>query len=145
MDTTEMIELLEQVINEIPKQTLNIIRENEQEIVDLNKDQLESGKDADNNDIFPPYTRTTIAIKRAKGDIFNRVTLLDTGAFYNGFKIKIYGEGKPFNIFSTDSKSSDLQDKYGSSIFGLIKPNEEYLNLNIIKPEIEKFIKKHIG
>lgn len=68
--------------------------------------------------------------------------MFDTGDFYKGFKIKYNGLSKPFNIFSTDSKSTDLVDKYGD-IFGLTKDNEKYLNYEIIKPELEEFIKKN--
>jgi len=147
MTAYDYIQKLERVIEEIPKQSLNIIRENEEEILNLNRDSqlYDKGIDSNRQSIFPPYSQFTRLIKRSQGNIFNRVTLFDTGAFYDGFKIKLNGYGNPFNIYSTDSKSSNLQDKYGSSIFGLTEQNERFLNYEIIKPELEKYIKQHLG
>lgn len=141
----DMIQRIEKVIADLPKETENIIRRNEQEILDLNREKqlYDKGIDSNSRQLLA-YKPFTIAIKRSKGEIYNRTTLLDTGDFYKGFKIKYNGLSNPFNIFSTDSKSSDLVEKYGD-IFGLTEQNERYLNYEIIKPELEKFIKNHIG
>lgn len=142
----DMIQRIEKVIADIPKETENIIKRNEQEVLDLNREKqlYEKGIDSNGKRIVPYYSPYTIALKRSNQEVYNRVTLLDTGDFYKGFKIKFNGLSNPFNIFSTDSKSSDLIEKYGD-IFGLTKENEKYLNYEIIKPELEKFIKKNIG
>lgn len=139
----DMIQRIEKVIADIPKETENIIKRNEQEILDLNRERqlYDRGIDSNSRPLLP-YRPATIAIKRSKGEIYNRTTLFDLGSFYKGFKIKYNGLSNPFNIFSTDSKSTDLVDKYGD-IFGLTKDNEKYLNYEIIKPELEEFIKKN--
>jgi len=147
MTAYDYIQKMERVISELPKESHRIIRQNEEEILDLNRDRqlYDKGIDSNGQRIFPPYSAVTRLIKRSQGNIFNRVTLFDTGDFYEGFRIKLNGYGNPFNIYSTDSKSSDLQEKYGSSIFGLTRQNEDYLNYQIIKPELEKFIKQNLG
>lgn len=140
----DMIQRIEKVIADIPKETEKIIKINEQEILDLNREKqlYEKGIDSNGKRLIP-YSPYTVALKRLKGEIYNHPTLFDLGDFYKGFKIKYNGLSNPFNIFSTDSKSSDLIEKYGD-IFGLTKENEKYLNYEIIKPELERFIKKNI-
>lgn len=145
MTPYELSQKIQRTISELPKVSQQIIRDNEQEIVELNQEQLYSGYDSDNQQIFPAYSGSTIFIKRSKNQPFNRVTLFDTGDFYRGFRIKLNGYNKPFNIFSTDSKSSDLVDKYGSSIFGLNRTNQEYINYEIIKPELERYLRSQFG
>lgn len=147
MTAYDLIKKMEGVIEKIPSESHRIIKDNEEEILNLNRDSqlLDFGINSDGGKIFPEYTLFTKSIKRSEGRIFNRVTLFDTGAFYDGFKIKFNGLSNPFNIYSTDSKSSELQEKYGSSIFGLTQQNQNYLNYEIIKPELEKFIKQNLG
>lgn len=141
----DLIQKMEKVIADIPKETERIVKDNEKEILDLNREEqlYKKGIDSDGKRL-KPYKPFTVSIKRAKGEIFNRTTLLDTGDFYKGFKIKFNGFSNPFNIYSTDSKSSELVEKYGN-IFGLTKENEKYLNNELIKDELQKFINRNIG
>jgi len=147
MTAYDYIQKMERVISELPKESHRIIRQNEEEILNLNRDSqlYNKGIDSDGQRIFPTYSPFTRLIKRSEGKIFNHVTLFDTGDFYNGFRIKFNGYGKPFNIYSTDSKSSELQENYGTNIFGLTDQNEKYVNYEIIKPDLEKFIKRNLG
>lgn len=126
----------------IPQETENIIRKREQEILDLNRElQLyNKGVDSDGKNLLP-YTPTTIFYKRQKGEVFNRTTLLDTGDFYKGFRIKI--TNGVLSIYSTDSKSIDLVEKYGN-IFGLTKENEVIFNNEIIKPDLWEYIREYL-
>ena len=79
--------------------------------------QLFEGIGSDKRAITPFYRPKTIVIKQQKGQPWNRVTLKDTGAFYNG----IYADpqGDKMFIDSRDSKSNALQEKYGDTVLGL--------------------------
>ena len=47
------------------------------------------------------------------------------------------------SIYSKDSKSMDLVDKYGN-IFGLIEENQLIVNNKIVLPEIWTFLRKYL-
>lgn len=89
----------------------------EAQIIDANTEQLWAGKTRDNQDIEPPYSEWTVAVKNTFGQPFDRVTLKDTGAFYKAFTVK-WGPDK-FELLSTDEKYDKLGEKYGFQIYGL--------------------------
>lgn len=99
--------------------------------------QLFQGIGSDDLEIIPSYAAKTKAIKTKKGQPIDRVTLRDTGAFYSGITIDVIGE--IINVDSTDSKSVDLQQKYGGEIFGL-GTNARVRYTKILKPEFLKQI-----
>ncbi len=133
---------IKKVISEIPKETERILKSKEELILDLNRENQLFDKGINSDGVkLKPYKPSTIQIKKTENAPFNRTTLFDTGAFTKAFKLKT--NDLTFSIFSTDSKSSDLQDKYGSNIFGLTEENQQKTN-QIIKIEIEKFIKKYL-
>lgn len=131
------------VRDNIQSEVSNIVKVNEVKILDLNREKqlFDLGIDSDGR-LLQAYTPYTVSLKRLKGEAYNRTTLLDTGEFYAGFKL--IDKKTTISIFSTDYKSSELQDKYGSSIFGLTSENSQYLNYNIIKPQLDAFIKKYL-
>jgi len=137
------MQAVQKVINDIPKETERIINKNAEKIIDLNRDDqlYDLGINSDGT-LLKHYSPTTILFKRQEGKPYNRTTLFDTGDFYRGFKIKI--NYPTFSIYSTDEKSSMLQDKYGNNIFGLIVENQRKVNYEIIQPELDVFIKKHL-
>lgn len=138
----DYIQKVQKVKNELPKQVEKIVNDNKKEILDLNREKqlFEQGIDSDGQ-LLKPYKPVTIAIKRQKGEVYNRTTLLDTGDFYKGFDL-LYRNGV-ISIFSRDSKSMDLVDKYGN-IFGLIEENQVIVNEKIVLPEIWNFLKKYL-
>lgn len=138
----DYMQAVQTVINAIPDETERIINNKAEEIIDLNRDNqlYDLGIDSDADLLTPQYSNTTILFKRQEGKPYNRVTLFDTGDFYRGFRIKLNYPN--FSIYSTDEKSSMLQDKYGSNIFGLITENQRKVNYEIIKPELDAFISK---
>lgn len=131
------------VIAELPRETERILAANKDAVLDLNRqDQLyETGIDS-NGRKLKSYRPNTVAIKAEKNQIFQYTTLKDTGLFYSGFDY-LFRDNK-LSIFSRDSKSSELQDKYGVSIFGLTTDNERILNYEILQPKINDFIKKYL-
>ena len=106
--------------------TMAAIKLNEQEMLDMNRAQLQDhGIDSEGNDIWrrQPYTIFTQIEKISKGQPHDRVTLKDTGAFHKAFYMDV--SSRVFNIDSRDSKSSSLKEKYGAEIFGLTPQNEQ--------------------
>ena len=109
--------------------------------------QMNKGKRNDGSDILPSYSRLTIEIKEQNGQVTDRVTLHDTGAFYAGFKLDIQGEQIQFT--STDSKTAKLKKKYNTSkgkIFGLNdESKKEYINESLKKKFVFLSRKKIYG
>lgn len=120
------------------------IEEKQGLIIGLNtrKQLYEKGIDSMGQPLEPPYTGFTKSIKRRKGQPVNRVTLKDTGAFYEGFEIGI--EPNFIDIFSTDNKSKKLTDKYGDDIYGLTDENTAIL-AEQIKPVLLNKTRQQIG
>jgi len=113
-----LIANVKDVEDNLDRIVLDQVRKFEPEILDLNtQDQLAKGIDGAGDKIFPEYRPLTIKIKTIKGQPTDRVTLEDTGDFYDGFTIH-YGSTF-FGIFSRDEKADKLERKYGPDIFGL--------------------------
>jgi len=136
----DYLEAAKKVRREIPDETQRIIMVNKEFILDLNREAqlFDKGIDSDGNRLRP-YTPTTIQFKRAKGEVYNRTTLLDTGAFYKGFDL--LNRNNTLSIFSRDGKSAELVEKYGN-IFGLTKENQKRFDQDILKKELDAFISK---
>ena len=135
--------IIEDLINRVQNFESNInqyikaeIAEDEAYICDMNsQNQLyERGINSKNKKIadYAPYTSTTIAIKKLKGQPTNRVTLRDTGEFHASFFL--YIDDYKFFIDATDDKVNKLAFKYGEDIFGLTDDNINELTWEYIYP-----------
>ena len=102
-------------------------------------EQLFAGKTFEGLDIIPSYSGKTIKIKKAKGQVSDRVTLKDTGKFHKATKADILAD--KVELGSTDSKTDQLVAKYGDEIFGLTEANIEALKERVTEPLISKFQK----
>lgn len=113
------LEDIEQIIAPINvyKLVSNAILKNEGQILDLNRRQMFAGNDAEDNAITPEYTPFTKFLKEEKNQPFDRVTLNDTGAFYQSMFLQPFGD--EYEVQATDSKTPDLKEKYGESILGI--------------------------
>lgn len=122
--------------------TDKIVRETMEESADAikqkNQEQLFAGENSAGTDIEPFYKPLTIAIKQSKGQPTDRVTLRDTGSFYQGIYVSVQGD--KLITDSTDSKSAKLQDKYGDQIFGL---NDKFSS-EVIRETIRPVFKEKI-
>lgn len=116
----------------------NIIWDNEAYIVDLNAEEqlYEQGINRLGVEIadYAPYSPVTIAIKEAKGQPTNRVTLRDEGDFESSFFLEV-GD-KQFEIRASDFKTEDLIRKYGHQILGLTDENIAILIRQYIYPDL---------
>ena len=96
-------------------------KEWKKDVLDMERERLFSGSNADGSEIRPPYSPVTVRIKNRKGQPTDRVTLFDTGAFQGAFTMERKGDAVLFS--SSDSKTEKLVDKYGEGIFGLTEDN----------------------
>lgn len=137
----QKIKALEAFLANEEQQVLDLVRDDETLVLDLNRDQqlFDEGKDSTGKDIRPRYTPFTVAIKRSKGQPTDRVTLKDTGRFHASFRI-IYGSDN-FELIALDSKTNRLKAKYGDKILGITDPNLQTL-IDIFKPELIQKLRK---
>lgn len=117
----------------LPSKIEYYIKQEEEIIVTLNREQLRVGVRSDNQ-LMPEYNSKTIDNKRENRKIWTglRISLADTGAFWAGMYIDVTKDR--FLIKSSDKKEMLLRLEYGRQIFGLTKKNTLYLKSVIEKP-----------
>lgn len=94
-------------------------------------------------DITPAYAPYTVLIKDQKGQPSDRVTLKDTGQFYENIFVDVNSE--TFEIDSNDPKSEALQKKYGSRIFGLTPESRGEYVLYHFFPALRDRVTRKLG
>lgn len=100
------------------------------EFVKKQREQLFSGINEKGEKIQPAYSPKTVAIKKKKGQPFDRVTTRDTGEFHRDIFLDV--RDNEFIVDSADSKSEALQKKYGGELMGLSEDNQEvYVEENL--------------
>lgn len=115
-----------------------VIIDTGQNLVNFNQEQLYEGIRSDSSTIEPEYAELTKIIKAAKGQPFDRVTLKDTGDFYDSIKVDVNSD--TFELFATDEKTVKLVTKYGDSILGITDSSKRrYIN-EIFRPRLEDVI-----
>jgi hypothetical protein len=87
------------------------------DFVGMEQERIFSGANADGSMIEPEYTPFTKRVKRSKGQPADRVTLFDTGRFYDSMFAERSGDVVLFD--ATDNKRDKLVRKYGDGFFGL--------------------------
>lgn len=124
---------------------VDIIRSHEDIITTLNKAQLEQGETMLEEKISPEYYSMVYALEKnqmnPKSGMFTP-DLLYTGSFYGGFFLRVSGD--VFSISSTDSKTGDLELKYGKDIFGMSSSSLEIYTEKYFLPELKKFIETNL-
>lgn len=124
----------------------DIIRQKEEIIKDYVRQQqlYRRGITGDGKRIWDtqPYAPRTIKNKRRKGQVTTRVTLKDTGKFYDEFDVVITAEG--FYLTSNTEYSIYLEKRYGDNIYRLTDENLKRL-LNVhIRPELKKRLRRRL-
>lgn len=89
---------------------------------------------------YQPYTPVTIMIKKRKGQPTTRVTLKNTGAFYEDMHIVYTSDG--FYVTSADKKTEELKTKYGPGIFRLTDENFTRLVRVHIRRQLQREARK---
>lgn len=143
MEVSDYLANLKTAIDNIGGQESLIVNQNKEQILDYNRqDQLyKQGIDSKGKKL-KPYAFFTIQIKQLIGQPFDRTTLFYSGRFYNRFNFVFLK--RTINIFSSDSKTTDLEKKYGKDIFGLTKDNKIKMETEVIKPKLDQWLKKYL-
>lgn len=105
-------------------------------IIELNTNEQLFNEGIDSNgvlleDIGGAYSGFTVILKRAEGLPFDRITLYDTGAFYNTFRV-VVGNKHLDIIANTIKDGEDLMDRWGQDILGLTDSSIWELILEIL-------------
>lgn len=116
-------------------------------IINLNtQDQLfEKGINSDGislEEIGGEYSPVTVQIKTEKGQPVDRITLKDTGEFYDTWVVRL--GSKEFEIAANPLKDeTNLFDEWGEEIVGLTDESLDKL-INEILPKIQAEIKRSL-
>jgi hypothetical protein len=121
---------------------LKIIKHNEKFIVDLNRNQLLKGIDSQGSKLLE-YESEEYAEMKRKLNPLGVTDLKLTGKFHKGMYLKIENGVAVFG--STDSKTQDLVNKYGSDIFGLTQESKELLEAIKLREDALRLYKKIYG
>lgn len=121
-----------------------IVRDNDNILIDMNvQDQLYAkgvNRLGVRIDEYQPYRPLTIQVKIEKRQPYDRVTLKDTGEFYDSFYVETAEDR--FYIKASDEKTNWLIKKYGAEIFGLTNDSlAEFIN-DYVKDEAYNRIKE---
>ena len=142
-DTKNALNEIKSSINSSLQQSFN---NNQEQAKDLNRVQMFGGIKIDDSAIFPPYADSTKRYKFNKGQPIDRVTLKDTGEFYNNLKINAKPDEVVFS--SPTSYSIHIFNKYNreSKVLGLTMQNirvfYEQFTKPILKQNIDDIIAK---
>ena len=134
-DVLELIENLNNLdIEKVVKQSISITAPT---IAELNREQLKSGKRADNSNM-PNYSDASVnKFGKPKGAIM----LFDTGAFHESITVQIKGD----EILTTAKDLYNLSERYTDDIYGLADVQQEIYNENVFYPELATEIEKETG
>lgn len=128
------------------KELVNEIMSHEKEIIEaVVQNQLyERGINGTGVEImsYEPYRHRTIKNKQRKGQPYNRVTLKDTGEWYNSLRLVYDVDG--FFITSTDEKNTYLKKKYGPTILRLTNENLSMILNKYIRPNLKVKLEKYL-
>ena len=89
------------------------------------------------------YSPYTIEAKKGKGQPVDRITLRDTGAFYESFYITLGSTYFDINANPIKDGVDILKDRWGEDVLGLTSEIIELLG-NILKPLIIEELKNEI-
>jgi len=135
-----IIKRLESLKQDLPEMVGELIEENAAMVEDLQTAQLEAGIDSEGEKITPAYSVNTVAIKKAKGQPHDRVTLKDTGAFHRAMFLS-GGQAGQFSVGNSDPKAAKLEDKYGPEIFGLTDGSKQELIDGLLRAELPERVR----
>jgi len=127
--------------------------------VKLNQNQLQSGTDSDGNILSTykaentnVYANYTISIKKAKGQPTNKVTLKDTGEFYDSMELESDSQllaketaGEYRIIANFEKDGENIGDNLNvSNVLGLTEQNKDTVT-EFIRPKIYEYCQAFIN
>ncbi len=136
LKVVQKINALKTQLRNIPIEAMfvTVTERNKATIEDKNIAQLAAGIDSQGLPIEPPYTPTTVAIKKSLGQVFDKVTLHNEGPFWQGIGVNTMKTG--FEMIGKDPKTPKLRVKYGWDIIGLTTNSKGELANEVYRPEI---------
>lgn len=147
MDIKLIIKELENIKRDLPKEAQKIAKKYKETILDYirEKQLYEKGIDGKGRRLidFEPYSSFTIAIKRQKGQPYDRVTLNDTGSFTDKMDL-IFTDQNAIGFFSRDAKTPELIQRYGADIFTLTVDNQKEIDEKIFEANLVEWVLKQI-
>lgn len=122
-------------------QASEVVRENDNVLIDMNTEKLKHGKTSTGDSISPEYASDDYA--EMKQDMnprpgFGIPDLFLEGDFQGGFFVEEMEGG--WDIDSKDEKRNKLAAKYGEEIFGNTEEDEQEFNKEYILPELVEWI-----
>ena len=141
MNFQELSIKLSGILNYSQEFCLSIVKQDDEEILDLNRAQLFEGEQADGSEINGAYSRYTASLNSSETFSFNGKTkrkefnetyfLKDTGEFYDSFKLNVKKDG--FVITANTQKDDTNLLIYGKNLLGLNKNNLSLLTDDLLK------------
>lgn len=125
------------------QELVNIIEDNKDKLADFQAMQLYSGKNSTGQDINPPYSPYTVAEKKKKGQVTDRVTFKDTGELYQS----LYGQvqNDQYDILSQNYKYAKMIQRSGQRTVGLNEDSRNEFARDITFPAIQKVFLEKTG
>lgn len=122
------------------KKILKIVKDNENTLIQMNTDQLFSGKLADGKSL-PNYSERSVTVFHKRPGPWS---LYDTGSFFG----KFYVNANKFPIFidSADLKTPRILEMVESKgknpdyVFGINNKNKKDFGKNYILPDVKKYL-----
>ena len=93
---------------------------------------------------YEPYAVSTIKKKHKKGQPTNRVTLKDTGKWYNSLAVLFDVDGFSIASLTDNIKSGFLKKKYGPKILRLSNENLSLVLNEYVRPKLSEHMKKYL-
>lgn len=104
---------------------LQAVRDNQQHVLDVNREQLMEGKTSENKSVGK-YQSPSYAKYKKKLNPRGVVDLKVTGKFHKSFFLNT--REFPIVFEAKDKKTVPLTEKYGNEIFGIAAKNEKKVN-----------------
>lgn len=148
----DYIKKCEFVASKILDEQERIILANESQIISLNIDALQSGQGSDgkvlknSNSIFKGVYTLATQLANERKIAGTPYDFLETGAFLGNFQVEMQASLTKFDIFSTGTGSGDKSIFFAgyTNLYGLDKNDTDFVNYEIIYPELMKFIKRYL-
>lgn len=145
---------LQKVRNSILDETEKIIYKNENEIVQLNRIQIEQHIGFDNKKLVNTdpifdgiYSKNHFTESGGFHLAGTPYDFINSGNFFVNFYVEVLPNLVQIKINSTGTGAGDKDEFFRGyyNIFGLTSQNQYKLNYEIILPEIQKFVKQQLG
>jgi len=130
---TKIEEVINPTIQDVLNRAANLIKDLQTQDQMFDKGQKSTGLS-----ITPSYAQSTISIKQKKGQPTDRVTLKDTGDYYES--IIVDAQATQLIIRSNITYAVFLANRYGSDVLGLTVENLTNIVNQLIVPQLDKNI-----